>query len=147
MTYPFCVASAGGTFGAFHQGHSDYLRLALAVADNVHLVITGDAYAREQKSYDVPPLAARIAQVEAFLEAESATSRVDMLVIGSHDELTRVVVSSKIDVAVVVPSYYRLFRRLSEERVRRGGAEFCILVKPRSREDGVGITSRGALGE
>ena len=47
---PFSAATAGGTFNTFHEGHQEYLRIALGLSDVVHISVTSDEFARSLKS-------------------------------------------------------------------------------------------------
>src|ERR1700730_6805024 len=50
---PFHIATIGGTFQAMHLGHRQYLKLALRLADIVHISLTSDHYASTLKNYPV----------------------------------------------------------------------------------------------
>lgn len=138
---PFSAATAGGTFNTFHEGHREYLRIALGISDVVHISVTSDEFARSLKSYHVRPYDVRCKELEVFLDSMGAAGRCEFHELSSEAELARFVIENPLDVAVVEPRYFARFQELNHQRRDAGRPEYCILLKPRTRIDGAEVSS------
>jgi len=137
----FPVSTVGGTFHALHRGHKEYLKIALAISDFVHVSVTSDRYAANLKSYEVQPFDVRCKEIGSFLASVGAGERFVLHRLESEGELREFVLKTRLDVAVIEARYLKLFQELNSFRRASGVKEYCILLKPRSRVAGVEVSS------
>jgi len=137
----FPVSTVGGTFHALHRGHKEYLEIALAISDFVHVSVTSDRYAATLKSYEVQPFDVRCKEIGSFLASVSAGERFVLHKLDSEGELREFIFKTCLDVAVIEPRYLDLFQELNALRRASDMNEYCILLKPRSRVGGVEVSS------
>lgn len=135
------MATAGGTFNTFHEGHKEYLKIALGISDVVHISVTSDEFARSLKSYHVRPYDVRCKELEVFLDSMGAGERCEFHELSCDAELAKFVIETPLDVAVVEPRYLARFQELNQRRRERDQREYCILLKPRTRVDGAELSS------
>jgi pantetheine-phosphate adenylyltransferase len=145
-TRVFPVSTVGGTFNTLHLGHVDYLKIALAISDIVHISMTSDRYAAALKSYEVRPFDVRLKELKSFLESMEAINRTMVHCLESRRHLTTFIMEAEFNVAVVEPRYFKLFQKLNDRRKTLNLQEYCILLKPRTRLGGVEISSTALQG-
>jgi cytidyltransferase-like protein len=138
---PFRVATIGGTFQAMHLGHRQYLRLALKLADTVHLSLTSGRYASTFKDYPVTPFDVRRKEIKSFLTSIGASDRTKIHELTCLDQLKELMLTTVLDVALVEPQYLELFQTFNRLRSDLKLDEYCILLKPRTKVDGLDISS------
>jgi phosphopantetheine adenylyltransferase len=138
----FAAANLTGTFHRLHLGHVEYLRLGFNLAAKVHLTITPDLEAATRKEYPVRSFAQRLENVSRFLVREDLLDRVEIHHPRSPEQFCDFLVNGDFDVAVVEPRLVSTFLRALTQREERGVKPFFLMVKPRTRRDGVEISSR-----
>jgi cytidyltransferase-like protein len=138
---PFHVATTGGTFQAMHLGHRQYLELALRLADTVHISLTSDHYASTFKDYQVMPFDIRCKEIKSFLTSIGASDRIRIHELNSLDQLKEFMLTTVLDVALVEPQYLELFQSFNRLRSDLKMDEYCIVLKPRTKVDGLDISS------
>ncbi|MFQ5651841.1 MAG: adenylyltransferase/cytidyltransferase family protein, partial [bacterium] len=140
-------ASIGGTFDAFHSGHQDYIRVAFDYAHHVLIYVTANSLVRNTKDYDVLPYQERVARVQEFVNELGYTNRAEIRPLNTfadlkYDFIENKDISPKISLAIVVPEYYRFFRGINRQRMKRGLPCIHLLVKERSRNgDNIELSS------
>jgi cytidyltransferase-like protein len=137
----FPVSTVGGTFNTLHAGHIEYLTIALAISDFVHISLTSDSYAAALKSYEVRPFDVRWKEIESFIASVGAIDRFALHRLDSGEQLADFVLGTCLNVAVVEPYYLDMFQELNVRRRALSESEYCILLKPRTRVSGVEVSS------
>lgn len=139
---PFRTGTIGGTFQAMHLGHKQYLSLALRLADTVHISLTSDRYASTHKEYPVASFDVRSKEIRSFLASIGITDRTIIHELSSFDQLEKfMTTTAALDVALVEPQYLDLFQSFNCIRSQSKMDEFCIVLKPRTKVDGLDISS------
>jgi pantetheine-phosphate adenylyltransferase len=145
--YQVRVATGGGTFDTLHLGHQHYLRTAFEHADRVVLYVSSDEYAKAKKVYEVRPYHLRVRRLESFIINKLRINR-DRYEIRQLSTLAQVkndLLKEDIHIALVVPEYYALLRRINKERMDNGKKGILILVKERTRDHKNGDLSSTAI--
>jgi len=143
---PFRTATIGGTFQAMHLGHKQYLSLALRLADTVHIFLTSDRYASTHKKYPVASFDVRSKEIRSFLTSIGIRDRTIVHELSSSDQLKKFMTTAALDVALVEPQYLDLFQSFNCIRSQLKMEEFCIVLKPRTKVDGLDISSTALQG-
>jgi pantetheine-phosphate adenylyltransferase len=139
---PFRLASVGGTFNWFHQGHRGYLKIAFILADQVHIMLASDSFARQRKLYEPRPWTVRIRYLEAFLEDAEFTQRHEIALLNElHDIEDYAVTCDLLDLVVVERAYFDWFDEWNRKRVANHRPSYHILCKPRTLLHGRDISS------
>ncbi|MBN1638448.1 MAG: adenylyltransferase/cytidyltransferase family protein [Ignavibacteriales bacterium] len=126
------TAVIGGTFHAFHKGHTEYIDLAFRSADKVNLLVTSDEMAKICKPYKVKPFNDRREQLQNFLIKNNYFHRSNIKEINSDQEIIEFCLNNDISLSVVIPEYYSLFERINRLRECQGLPGLLILVKQRT---------------
>jgi cytidyltransferase-like protein len=141
-TRAFRQASIGGTFNALHDGHRKYIRTALQLADDVHVFIADDDYARERKPYKPYSLAKRLGALRAYTRALHCSERIITQVLRRVEDIeTYVRASRDLDVVVTERDYFDWFDEWNEYRKKDGRRYYNILCKERTTVLGANLTS------
>ena len=143
---PFHIATIGGTFQAMHLGHRQYLKLALRLADIVHISLTSDHYASTLKNYPVASFDVRCKEIQSFLASIGVRDRTRIHELSSSDQLKKFMITTVLDVALVEPQYLDLFQSFNRLRSQLKMDEYCIVLKPRTKVDGLDISSTALQG-
>jgi cytidyltransferase-like protein len=143
---PFRTGTIGGTFQAMHLGHRQYLSLALRLADTIHIFLTSDRYASTHKEYPVASFDVRSKEIWSFLASIGITDRIIIHELSSFDQLEKFMTTTALDVALVEPQYLDLFQSFNCIRSQSKMDEFCIVLKPRTKVDGLDISSTALQG-
>jgi len=141
------VATGGGTFDTLHLGHQEYIRTVFEYADQVLLYVSSDEYAKAKKVYEVRPYHLRVRRLESFIINKLGINR-DRYEIRQLNTLAQVkndLLKEDIHIALVVPEYYALLRRINQERMDHGKKGILILVKQRTRDHNNGDLSSTAI--
>lgn len=139
---PFRTATIGGTFQAMHLGHRQYLSLALRLANTVHIFLTSDRYASTHKNYPVASFDVRSKEIRSFLVSIGIMDRIIIHELSSSDQLEKfMTTTTDLDAALVEPQYLNLFQSFNSIRSQFKMNEFCIVLKPRTKVDGLDISS------
>lgn len=143
------IATIGGTFDTLHQGHKDYIKLALDFSDYVIIYIKTDEYVNGKKTYQVKPYQERYEKLAKFVEQIRCQDkceirlhdRKDDIIVAYLNEFTR---QDTLYMAIVSPEYYEKFLEINSLRENNGLNSILIFVKPRFR-DGKNDLSSGSL--
>lgn len=146
MTRPFLDACIGGTFQAMHAGHQRYIDIAFGIAEHVHIWLSSTVYARSIKPYPVSAYSDRRKRLVAYLEEKGYSDRVTVRELNEHHAVREFLFASSIDVVVVEPKYFIEFTGYAEERELRGHDPMCVLLKFRTTEHGIDLSSRTFVG-
>lgn len=132
----------GGTFNQFHQGHKDYIRLAVEFADEVYIFLSSDSYAKICKSCPVEPYDIRKKYVENYLKEIDGYKKYRIYELISEQSLIQYCLENEITMAIVSPQYYPLFTKINRIREDEGKTPLLLLVKQRTKDpDGCDINS------
>lgn len=138
----FALASAGGTFNAFHEGHQEYLKSTLRLADEVHILLSDDEYARERKSYSPHEFAARRKSVRTYLRSIGCSSRVSIKRLVSKEDIENFVkTSERLDIVITERAYFDWFNEWNHHREESGLVRFDILCRERTVVRGADLSS------
>lgn len=139
---PFRLVSVGGTFNALHDGHREYLKLALRLADKVHILLASDAYAKQRKNYHPRRLDNRRRSIKAFLENLNCADRVEIETLKNVIDIERYVTGQNdLDLVVLEFAYMDWFDGWNTARTRNGHAAYSMLYKSRTTIDGIELSS------
>jgi len=138
----YTLASAGGTFNAFHEGHQEYLKSTLRLADEVHILLSDDEYARERKSYSPHEFTARRKSVRRYLRTIGCSSRVSIKRLVSKVDIENFVkTSERLDIVITERAYFDWFNDWNGRREESGLIRFDILCRERSVVRGADLSS------
>lgn len=136
------TAIIGGTFNAMHQGHKDYIKLAFDFADKVYILLTTDKYIKMNKSYEVHPYEFRKKYVENYITNINGVIPHQICELDSESSHIKFCKQNEISMAVIVPEYYQLFKKINNIREDEGKIPLLLLVKQRTKTtEGFNITS------
>lgn len=141
------IVTGGGTFDTLHAGHQEYIRTVFEYAGRVLLYVSSDEYAKAKKVYQVKPYHLRVKRLENFIINKLRVNR-DRYEIRQLNTLAQIkndLLNEDIHIALVVPEYYALLRRINKARMDRGKKGVLILVKERTRDYKNGDLSSTAI--
>ncbi|MFK4085182.1 adenylyltransferase/cytidyltransferase family protein [Kribbella sp. NPDC020789] len=139
---PFRLVSVGGTFNALHDGHREYLKLALRLADKVHILLASDAYAKQRKAYHPRPLSNRRRSIKTFLDNLNCTDRVEIQTLKNVADIERYVTGEdSLDLVLVEFAYMKWFDEWNFDRIQHGHPTYGMLCKSRTAIHGVELSS------
>jgi len=145
--YPERIVTGGGTFDTLHAGHQEYIRTVFEYAGRVLLYVSSDKYAKAKKVYEVRPYHLRVKRLEKFIINKLGITR-DRYEIRQLNTLAQIkndFLNEDIHIALIVPEYYALLRRINKERMDHGKKGILILVKERTRDHKNGDLSSTAI--
>jgi cytidyltransferase-like protein len=138
----FAVASAGGTFNVLHEGHQEYLKSALRLADKVHILISDNEYARERKSYRPQDLDVRRERLRKYLRTIGSSDRVEIKPLVYKADIEHFVKTRKeLDVVITERAYFDWFDEWNKRRGEDGLQRFDILCRERTVVRGIELSS------
>ncbi len=145
--YPERIVTGGGTFDTLHLGHQQYLRTAFEYADRVVLYVSSDKYAKAKKVYEVRPYHLRVKRLEKFIinKLGITQDRYEIRQLNTLAQIKDDLLNEDIHIALVVPEYYALLRRINKARMDHGKKGILILVKERTRDQKNGDLSSTAI--
>jgi pantetheine-phosphate adenylyltransferase len=115
------LASIGGTFGAFHQGHKDYIDLAFALAKRVQIGINSQSYAQTYKQYDVSPLEQRLKALNEYLAEKHFSKRLCAIMVYENlNDFHRALLEPSVDCVVITDEYLETATMMNKERIVKG---------------------------
>ena len=127
------LASIGGTFGAFHQGHKDYIDLAFSLAKRVQIGINSQSYAQTSKQYDVPPLEHRLKELNEYLAEKHFSKRLHAIIIyESLNDFHQALLEPSVDCVVITDEYLETATIMNKERMARGLPPYYVHTKLRT---------------
>jgi cytidyltransferase-like protein len=141
QTQLFNLASIGGTFGVFHQGHKDYIDLAFSLAKRVQIGINDSEHAQTTKQYPVSSLKQRRDALEKYLTQKHLSERAIIVIYKNRDDFFNALFNSEIDCAVLSDEYYQTVQDVNRQRMAQRLPEYHIHVKPRTLIDGGELSS------
>ena len=132
----------GGTFNQFHQGHKDYIKLAVEFANEVYIFLSSDSYAQICKSCLVESYEIRKEYLENYLNEINGHKKYTIYELNSEHSLIQFCLENEINMAIVSPQYYSLFTKINRIREDEGNMPLLLLVKQRAKDsDGCDINS------
>jgi cytidyltransferase-like protein len=138
----FALASIGGTFNALHEGHREYLKSALRLADMVHILISDDEYARPRKTYTPLDLKERRDHLTKYLRYIGCSDRaVTQRLIKVTDIEKYVTTSVPLDLVITEHTYFDWFDEWNRCRNKNGLAPYGILCRERTVVHGSDLSS------
>lgn len=139
---PFRLVSVGGTFNALHDGHREYLKLALRLADKVHILLASDSYARQRKNYHPRPLSNRRRSIKTFLDNLNCADRVEIQTLKNVADIERYVTGEvSLDLVLVEFAYMKWFDEWNFDRIQHGYPMYGMLCKSRTAIHGIELSS------
>ncbi|WP_246987106.1 phosphopantetheine adenylyltransferase [Halorientalis marina] len=122
--------AVAGTFGPLHDGHRRLLRTALKYADGGLVVgVTSDAFARDDRTREVPPVESRRAAVAAAIDDIDEWGRT-VEIRELRDELGIVTLEAGIDALVISPETAAELPAVNDRRRERGFEPVEGIVAP-----------------
>lgn len=141
QTQLFNLASIGGTFGMFHQGHKDYIDLAFSLAKRVQIGINDSERAQTTKQYPISSLEQRRDALEKYLAQKHLSERATIIIYKNRDDFHNALFNPDVDCAVLLDEYYQTAQDINRQRITKGLPEYHIHVKPRTLADGGELSS------
>ena len=134
------IVTIGGTFGALHDGHRDYIRLAFEYADRILIYVNSNDYTNGKKHYNVLSFESRVERIQCFIRDIRCEKPYEIRCLHSleqleFDYLENAELKDKIYMAIVSPDYYDFFLRINLTRETRGMKSFLVLVKLRMKDE------------
>jgi len=132
------IATIGGTFDTLHQGHKDYIKLALDFSDYLIIYIKADEYVNGKKEYQVKPYQERYEKLAEFVNRIGCQDKCEIRPHGKADDFAATYLNefTRHDVlymAVVSPEYYKKFDEINQLREAKGMSSILLIVKRRFR--------------
>lgn len=129
------IVTIGGTFDTLHKGHKEYIRLAFEYADRVLIYVNSNEYVKPKKSYDVRPYRLRVKRLKNFISKIGISEeRYEIRQLNTVAQVKNDYLKEDIHIAIVIPEYYAMFRRINQQRMAKGKQGILILVKERTRD-------------
>jgi cytidyltransferase-like protein len=140
------IATIGGTFDALHQGHKDYIKLALDFSDYTIIYLSTDEYANGKKNYQVKPYEERYKRITQFLQQIGCQQKCE---IRPHAEANDIIVAYLNEfilhdvsyITIVSPEYYEKLLTINRLRESKGMNSILLVVKPRLRDGKTELSS------
>jgi cytidyltransferase-like protein len=147
------IATIGGTFDTLHQGHKEYIRLALDFSDYAIIYLSTNEYLDSKetgkKNYQVRPYEERFNKIAEFVEQIGCKAKceirphnnADDFVVAYLNQYTR---RDTLYMTIVSPEYYEKFLEINRLRESKNMSSILLIVKPRFR-DGKNDLSSSAI--
>jgi cytidyltransferase-like protein len=146
------IATIGGTFDALHQGHKEYIRLALGSSDYTIIYLSTNDYLqyRKTKNYQVKPYEERYKQLEDFVKQLGYENRCEIRPHNKEDDFSIAYLNEftrhdTVYMAIVSPEYKNRFSEINRLRESKGLQSIDLVVKPRFRDQNNKDLSSGAI--
>ena len=129
------IITSGGTFDTLHAGHKEYLRLAFEYGDRILLYVTSDGFIKAKKRYKVRSYTIRVKSLQDYIDKiPKSKDRYEIRQLNSLAQLKNDLLNEDVFIALVVPEYYSIFRRINRNKLEKLNRIMLLLVKERTRE-------------
>lgn len=147
------ISTIGGTFDTLHQGHKEYIKLALDFCHHTIIYLKTDEYVNGKKNYQVRPYKERYEKLAEFVAQIGCSDKCE---IRPHDKADDLIVAylKEFDshdilyMAFISPEYYEKFLEINQLREAEGLSSILLVVKPRlchGKQDISSSSIRGAI--
>jgi cytidyltransferase-like protein len=139
----FRLASIGGTFNALHEGHKEYIKSALRLADGVHVLIADDDYAAGRKTYAPKSFTNRSSYLRKYVSKElGCAGRLKTARLSAVADIEKYVrTEHALDLVVTERAYFDWFEKWNMARRENGLPCYSILCRERTIVQGADLSS------
>ncbi|MBI2074872.1 MAG: pantetheine-phosphate adenylyltransferase [Candidatus Levybacteria bacterium] len=125
----FNLVVCGGTFEYLHEGHKAFLRFAFLKGKKVLLGLTSDEYVKSNGKGTISSYAERKNKLEAFLEKENVSGRVEIEPI-DNAHIPRIWEKLPIEAIIVTEDSFKGAEAINKKRKEQGLPLLKIVVFP-----------------
>jgi cytidyltransferase-like protein len=149
------IVTVGGTFDTLHQGHKEYIKLALDFSDYTIIYLSTNEYLSGKKTgrknYQVRPYEERYNRLVEFVEQIGCKHKCEIRRHNHEDDFKTIYLNefTQRDVlymSIVSPDYYDRFREINRLRESNGMSGILLIVKPRFRVGNNDLSSSSIRG-